>query len=329
MKRVMSLPASAAETNNPAVRAWSKLRVTRREPTGVETLQNRNASQVYRLAGAGPDGSHVVAKRCPTANALAERTIYERVLRRLPGRSLRFYGLVQERDDEFCWVFVEDAAGVPYSPTAAAHGRLAAEWLAALHTLTPADVGALGLPERGPGQYLDCLRVGRERIRRNLANPVLGEDDRAILAGIVEQCGAAEALWPRIQACCDAVSPTFVHADLHAKNIHVSRDGNALLPFDWESAGWGPPAIDLSLRGLDLHAYWVTVRGTWPELELGLLEQLAVVGRLFQLLAHIEWEAKGLSSPWLHRPMKHMRYYRDELAVVARALRHHLQRIDP
>jgi Phosphotransferase enzyme family len=307
--------------NNAAVHAWSELGVTPLKATRVEILKNRNASHVYRLAGAGPDGSHVIAKRCLRANALAERTIYEQVLRHLPGRSLRYYGLVQEREGEFCWVFVEDAAGVPYSPTTPEHGHLAAEWLAAMHVLTPAVVGALRLPERGPTRYLRCLRSGRERIHRNLGNPVLGEDDRAILAGIVEQCGAAEALWPRIQACCDTVSPTFVHADLHAKNIHVSRDRTALLPFDWESAGWGPPAVDIGLSGLDLHAYRLAVRGVWPELESGLLEKLAVVGRLFQLFAHIEWESKGLSSAWLHRPMKHMRYYLAELAQALDAAR--------
>jgi hypothetical protein len=307
-------PPSAAETHNAAVRAWSELGVTQGNARRVDSLKNRNASQVYRLAGAGPDGSDVIAKRCLRANALAERRIYEQVLRHLPGRALRYYGLVQERDGEFCWAFVEDAAGVPYSPTTPGHGRLAAEWLAAMHTLTPAVAGALALPDRGPGEYLRCVRSGRERIQRNLGNPVLGPDDRAILAGIVHQCGAAEALWPRIAACCGTVAPTFVHADLHPKNIHVSQERTALLPFDWESAGWGPPAVDLGLVGLDLQVYRFGVRGVWPALGSGLLEQLAAVGRVFQLFAHVEWEASGLSSAWLHRPMKHMRSYLAELA---------------
>lgn len=33
--------------------------------------------------------------------------------------------------------------------------------------------------------------------------------------------------------------------------------------------------------------------------------------------AHLEWDARRLDSPWLHRPMKHMRYCR---AAMAEAL---------
>ena len=320
MKPDTSLAPAATDTHNAAFRAWSELRVGGREPTRVEILKDRNASHVYRLAGAGPDGSNVVAKRCLRAGALLERTIYQQVLRHLPVRSLRYYGLVEERDTPFCWLFVEDAAGAPYSSTAAMeHGRLAADWLSGLHTRAQALGRGLDLPVRGPSWYLGCLRSGRDRMRRSLGNPALDEDDRAVLEVIMEQCDSAERRWQQVEECCGAASPTFVHADLHAKNIHVSLDGRALLPFDWESAGWGPPAIDLGLRGLDLHAYGSRVRSAWPGLEPGLLEKLAIVGRLFQLVAHVEWEAKSLSSSWLHRPMKHMRYYVEEMTEALRA----------
>jgi hypothetical protein len=314
-----SLVPSAIEPGNAAVRAWSQLRAGGPEPTRVEILKHRHGSHVYRLAGAGPDGSNVVAKRCLKARALAERAIYEQVLRHLPGRSLMYRGLVAERGTPFCWLFVEDAAGVPYSPTTAEHGRLAADWLAGLHTGARTLGCGLDLPVRGPTWYLGCVRSGRDRIRRSLGNPALSDDDRAALEAIVEQCDSAESRWRQVEECCGAASPTLVHADLHAKNIHVSPDGSALLPFDWESASWGPPAIDLGLRGLDLPAYRLRVRSTWPELESGRLEKLVVVGRLFQLVAHVEWEARGLSSPWLHRPMKHMRYYLAEMTEALRA----------
>ena len=304
---------------NPAVHAWSKLALTPAEPVSVELLKDRRASHVYRLAGVGPDGSHVIAKRCPRTNALAEQAIYKRVLRDLPGLSLRYYGLVPDADTDACWMFVEDAAGVPYSPKSPEHGRLAAEWLARLHTLGPTVADPVGLPDQGPGQYLTYVRSGPERIRQGLANPALGGDDYAVLDALVELCAETETLWPRLEAWCAAVASTFVHADLHAKNIHVSRDGSTLLPYDWESAGWGPPAIDLGLRGLDLEAYRLRVRCVWPELTPDGLERLAVAGRLFQLVAHVEWEARGLDAAWLHRPMKHMRYYRSELAGALRA----------
>jgi hypothetical protein len=302
-----------------AVRAWTELCAGGPEPTGVEILKDRNASHVYRLAGAGPDGSNVVAKYCLKSSAVLERMMYEQVLPYLAVCSPRYYGLVDERDMDFCWLFVEDVTGVPYSPTGDGHGRLAAEWLAGLHTRAQSLGRALGLPQRSPRLYLGCLRSGRERIRRSLGNPALSDGDRDVLLMIVEQCDTAETGWQRVEECCEAASPTFVHADLHAKNIHVSPDGSTLLVFDWESAGWGPPAIDLGLQGLDLHAYWLKIRSARPDLQPALVEQLAGVGRLFQLLAHIDWEAQGLSSTWLHRPMKHMRYYLAEITEVLRA----------
>jgi hypothetical protein len=298
-----------------ALSAWSELQAEETGPRRVEILKDRNASHVYRLANAFSDGSSVVAKRCLKVDALAEQLIYQEVLRYLPFRTLRYYGLVEEPGTEFCWVFVEDAGGVPYSPSNPQHGRLAAAWLAGLHTYANTPGGALHLQERGPDLYLSFLRSGRERIQGSLGNPALNDDERRVLLGIVEQCNAVEAEWHLVEECCRSAAPTLVHADLHAKNIHVSPDGQALLPFDWESAGWGPPAVDLGLPGLELHTYWTGVHRHRPELQLNLVAQLARAGRLFQLLAHIAWEATGLaSSPWLHRPMKHMRYYLAEMA---------------
>ncbi len=305
---------SVETTEHPAVRAWLELDAGRPKPTSIETLKRRNASQVYRMAGVGPDGSDVIAKRCPRSGGLAERTIYQEVLYRLPGRSLRFYGLVEDNGTEFCWVFLEDAGGMPYSPAVAEHGQLAAEWLAGLHTGALATARELCLPDRGSGCYLGSLRSGRDGIRVNLDNPALAENDGAVLTTIGRLCDDAETLWPRIEECCSAAPLTFVHSDLHAGNIHVSPDGNALLPFDWESAGWGVPAIDLGLPGLDLGVYSSAVGSVWPELQLGLIQRLALVGRLFQLLALVEWESKGLSSQWLYRPMKRMRYYLAEMS---------------
>jgi len=306
----VTLDLPAAE---PAVRAWSLLGGQPPAPASVQILKDRNASHVYRLTGAAPDGSNVIAKRCPTDGAVRERAIYQEVLWRLPVPSLRYYGLVEEQDTDFCWAFLEDAGGVRYSAAVPRHGRLAAEWLATLHSGGLSLARGLGLGSQGSNMYLGCLRSGRLRILQSLDNLALSPDDGDVLVRLAAQCDMAEALWPRIEECCSAAPTAFLHADLHAANVHVSEDCSTLLPFDWESAGAGPLAIDLALPGLDLAAYQSCVRSVWPEMELSTLEKFAVVGRLFQLLAHIDWESKGLSTQWLHRPMKHMRFYLEEL----------------
>jgi hypothetical protein len=217
----------------------------------------------------------------------------------------------------FCWSFIEDAGGLAYSLDERAHGVLAAEWLGRMHTEAEKAARELGLPCWGPDLYLDCLRAGRERICQNLANPALSEEDRAVLGKIVTQCSVVEGNWSRLENLCGQMPWTFVHGDLHAKNLRVrtGRSGLTLVPFDWESAGRSILAVDLSLAGLDIPTYRSVVQASWPGLEV---ENLVLAGNIFQLLSLIDWESKRLCQEWLHKPMKHMKYY---LTEMARAIR--------
>ncbi len=314
-----AIPTDLSE--HPAVRAWSELRPTQVVPEAIEILKSRNDSKVYRLSGVGPGRSNVVAKWCSRANALAERTIYEGVLPHFPFSTLRYYGLLEEQDAPFCWVFIEDAEGVPYSPDIEEHRIRAAEWLGVMHTSAPEAIAELGLPDRGPECYLGCLRSAREGIRRNLANPALTDDDQAVLYGIVSQCDVLEQRWGQVEECCDGIPWTFVHGDFNASNVHfrAAPSGIALVPFDWECAGWGVLAVDLVLAGLDLPTYWSVVRRCWPNLDMQALRRLAVVATIFRLLAFADWESPSLASKWLHKPMKHMRCYQAEIAHVIQA----------
>jgi Phosphotransferase enzyme family len=290
-------------------------------PESIEILKNRNDSKVYRLAGVGPEGSNVVAKECPKENALAERFIYEQVLSHLPFPALGHYGLLDEQDTRFCWVFMEDAGGVPYSPDIEEHRIRAAEWLGIMHTSAPEAIAELGLPDRGPECYLGCLRSARDRIRQNLGNPALNHDDKAVLNGIVCQCDVLERRWRQVEECCAGMPRTFVHGDFNGSNLHLrtTAAGMALLPFDWECAGWGILAVDLVLAGLDLLTYRSAVRRFWPSLDLEAFQRFAVIGRIFRLLGFVEWETKSLAGEWLHKPMKHMRCYETEISAVIRA----------
>src|SRR5438477_777794 len=94
---------------HPAAKAWSTIRPGGAEPTEIERLKKEMKAQVFRLESVGPDGSPVIAKRCERVNGLIERTIYEEVLPCVPGPALRCYGYVDEPNDQFCWIFLEDA----------------------------------------------------------------------------------------------------------------------------------------------------------------------------------------------------------------------------
>src|SRR6266496_448791 len=75
------LPANLQE--HRAVKAWRKLQSEWFETDQIEILKLKTKSAVYRLTGAGPDGSAVIAKRCRTATAVVEKAIYDQFLTRL------------------------------------------------------------------------------------------------------------------------------------------------------------------------------------------------------------------------------------------------------
>src|SRR5206468_3461114 len=120
-----------------AVKAWGKLRPGRPRPGRVEVLHGRRCKAwkrvICRLEGAGPAGAAVIAKRCPAAHAARERTIYVEILPHLPVPTLHYHGCVEDADEQFCWLFLEDAGEEPYVSLSEAHRVLAARWLGFLH----------------------------------------------------------------------------------------------------------------------------------------------------------------------------------------------------
>src|SRR5438067_2464973 len=99
-----------------AVRVWEGLVARHVGPQRIEILKLKNKSAVYRLVGAGPEGSSVIAKRCRRATASIEQMIYQEFLPRLPLPRLEYYGLVDESGGDFCWLFLQDAGGLEHSP---------------------------------------------------------------------------------------------------------------------------------------------------------------------------------------------------------------------
>jgi hypothetical protein len=329
-------PIEIIRTNlleHPAVQAWGKLLPGRIEPESIEIIREYGKSAVYRLAGVGTGCSTVIAKRCQTA--LIERTIYEEVLPHLSIPALHYYGFTYgftREDDKFDWLFLEDAGREEFSPLVAEHRALAARWLGLMHTAAACVAPADHLPDRGPGHYLEHLRSGCDTILQNLANPLLKADDLVVLENIVSQCEVLESYWSQVEGFCAGLPRTLVHGDFNEKNLRVraGRAGIALLPFDWELAGWGVPAADLAQsarlgRGRfaanpDVPTYWSVVREHWPSVDLQTIQQLANCGKLFRALAAINWRARNLSYEWVEWTMGHIRIYQAELIDAIQAL---------
>jgi hypothetical protein len=295
---------------HPAVRAWSGLAPACALPDHVVVLKRKAKGAVYRLAGVGPEGRAVIAKRAHREKAVVERAVYERVLPRLPRSPVGYHGFVDEADGSFTWLFLEDVGDERYLPLDREHRALAAHGLALLHTVADdAEVQAT-FPERGVDHHRGYLRSIAETLPRSRALPTLPPRGREVLDRIAAACPRLESSWSGIEALCAGAPQTLVHGDCLAKNVHVrsSAAGRSIAPFDWGGAGWGIAATDLGQLALplggppehdpDYAGYLDVALQRWPALGLESVRQLANLGQLFWALKVIARGLPELECEW-------------------------------
>ena len=301
---------------HPAVRAWRTSHPCARCPDSIQVVKREEKSTVYRLVGAGPAGSPLIVKRCLPEAGRLERTVYEEILPRVPVTSLQYYGSFDEAG-EYCWLFLEDAGAERYSPDDPDHRALAGRWLGLLHTCAAHLPATVDLPDRGPGYYLGRLRAARVALTLGLGNPLLGAAEPGDIRAVIAQCDLLEYRWSRLEEACAEVPATLVHGDFRPKNVHLRAgpSGPIVLPMDWEHAGRGGPAADLTR--VDLVAYRSAVQERWPQVGSATLHRLADVGRIFVRLAAIDWISTWLdfdSRILLLKPIAHLAVHQAGLA---------------
>ncbi len=297
-------------SEHPAALAWAKLNPQVAEIGPIHTLKRNKKSAIYRLGDIGPGGSSIIAKRFRTETGLTERIIYQEVLPCLPFPVLRCFGFVEDEDDQFCWLFLEDAGPEQYLPELERHRAEASRWMALLHTSAAHLPAAARLPDRGARFYLEQLQLARGNLITAFDNPALRPSELDVLKAIVRQCNLLESRWDQVEQAGKGIPCTFVHGDLKAKNLRVrpTQEGIILLPFDWEIAGWGLPVTDL-LRCPDLALYGSEARKHWPNLTFSELERLTQVGLTFRALISIYWKSLALSYEWVEWPVDKLRLY--------------------
>ena len=313
---------------HPAVKAWSQLQPERIEPENIEILKLKRKSAVYRLSGLAPDGSAVIAKRCVAETGRIELTIHKEFLARLPAPALACYGFVEEPNEEFCWLFLEEAIGQEYSPHNAEHRALAGRWLGTMHHAAVNSGLESRLPGRQPGHYHKLLQTSRGTIRQHLDNPALPSSDLKILEAVASHCDVLESHWSELEQMCEGLPRTLVHGDFVSKNVRIASTpgGPALVTFDWEFASWGLPATDLcqftgGAVSPDLSAYCALLNGALGRLDLPSVERLSECGKFFRLLDDISWATLWLvfdSYLFLEKPMSYLKIYESRLAGALR-----------
>jgi Ser/Thr protein kinase RdoA (MazF antagonist) len=308
---------------HPAVVAWRQFAHDTPDPEHIQVLERKRKSATYRLVGAGPDGESLIAQRSQMAKALIERTVYEQVLPYLPVTSPRYYGCL-EASPQHAWLFLEDVGDVHYSRTNAEHLAIAGRWVGGMHVAATRVAAAGRLPETGLPRYLGHLHAARRTIREHLTKPQHSGDEVAVLEGLVSALDDVERMWPCLEGACSGAPLTLVHGDFHPENAKVKKDGvrTELYAFDWELAGWGLPAPDLTQ--IDIAAYWSVVGEAWPDVRFDELGRWAEVGRVLQLLAICDWKSTRLAyeyPPGPNRPLATFERLHGHLANAVLTLR--------
>jgi hypothetical protein len=322
---------STLKSQQAATLAWRSLINGRVVPQAIETLQEfpqrsapildrRPRPSIYRLVGAGPAGTNIIAKRCEAPRATIEWQIYETVLAYMPVDSPHCYGLVPDADERFLWLFFEDAGNELYSLDREDHHVLAGRWLGVMNVSSESLPAAACLPDRGPGYYRELLVSCREEIRENIESAGFSEGDAAVLRAAVSHCRVLEGEWHHVERVCDRFPRTLVHGDFAVQNARVrtGRAGTTLTVLDWEGAGWGTPATDLAQSigkalSPDIRTYFSVVSSTWHGVTQADVERLALFGRMLRLICALEWANWGFKAinagwymekmPWCERAL--------------------------
>lgn len=322
---------------HPAVEAWRRMCPGAPLPSSIEALKTRRGhigrhkSYIYRLHGAGDEGGSIVAKLCRNGTAALEISVYRDLLPSLGVATLRLFGTLEEKRHEMTWLFTEDAGEERFSPNDEVHLRLASAWLGEVHAGATSLQELDRLPSHGSERYLEHLSSARSQLEAAVENGSWSSEHAALLNRLLPQLAQLDADWPEIEGLSmeRELSPTLVHGDLVSKNVRVrpAGSGTALLALDWETAGRGLPAPDLAevpIHGSSdcLDSYLARVRSVWPELTAESVRRLACVGRVFRLVASIDWAAYSLSwrLDYPARPMGYLQKYTERLDDALDAL---------
>ena len=176
-----------------------------------------------------------------------------------------------------------------------------------LHAEAAALSGAYRLPDRGMDHYFAGLRESSGVLGEHSDDPTLAPTEASTLHHLAVLLEEVQACWSKLEAICSELPRTLVHGDLVRKNLRVGVAGKStgVVAFDWEKAGWGPPAVDLARsvasERFAANACLDTYRSTSRPAVLLTREQVerqALAGTVLRCLTAIHWTSQSLGPPW-------------------------------
>ena len=310
----MTDPHPAQIAQHPASVAWTELTGGDCRPTELSTLKEEGRkSAVYRLRFGARGCPPVVAKRCRKEVAQNEATVYEEVLSRVPYPTGRYIGTLIDTHAGVGWLFTEDAGDTIPTLAGASERALAGRWMGTLHRAAAPLVAEVSLPARGGEDHRSNVKSAIQATRAGLAYDAAPAEMVASLTSLASSLARLEMRWADALEELDRIPTTLVHGGFYKKNVRIREiDGTPFLAvFDWESAGWGPPVLDLT--SVDLAAYRVTLGRTWPELDEVILTRVSELGKALAVAKALTGEARSVVTRPSSRTIGKFGYYASSL----------------
>jgi Phosphotransferase enzyme family len=301
---------------HPAFIAWTEVDSAACPPKEIEVLKPEiRKSAVFRLKGIKGAPPTVIAKRRHGGDLDLEVQILRELLPSLSLHSLEVYAYLR-RENDYSWMFIEDAGENWYSPELSEHQSAAMNWMVSLHR--GCSVESLTLPDTGVTYFRGVLDASRDLVTESINHSALNPSDVGVLTSILGHLEKIERSWSQVESAAASIRESIAHGDFVPKNVRArNRHGRVeLLVFDWETAGIAPPAVDIALLPGDealLRAYHDSMREEWPELRWTDLLRAQKVGELFRLLHAVSWQARSFRHAWLGRAMSNMTCYEEYL----------------
>jgi hypothetical protein len=295
------------------IAGWEAISGRSADPDDAHIVKLTRSSRVIRLSLVGPDSTDVIGKRRLPETLEAERVVLEQLGPALPVDMIRFYGSVERAG--FMWHFLEDGGTVHFDSSAPMHVGALEQWILDVHRGVRGHRPE-GLPDHSTDRYLVHLKETDGRLDLGLANVAADIEQRSRLLDVRGVLDEVVSNWATLVDIVSTLPDTLVHGDLQAKNILVRTVGHELnvLPIDWETSGWGTPAADIALltRTPSGPAFLDRYRGT--VLDNGVprkaLTRAATVGRIFRLLAAMDWASYDqLQWGSIRKPTKRLHSY--------------------
>ena len=341
----MNEPQSPDESNScdesagqehPASVAWMSLWPSHSRPSQVELLGNRLDRVVYRLHFSSPDSpsraATAIAVYAPQGIAEIEQIVCTQLLHKIAMPALEWYGQAVSGDRAYRWFFTGDAGNEWFDPAIESHRILSASWLAMMHLATGDLAPPEGIPRRGAAEMFTHVQSALHSLNLHGNYPGMTNDQLTMMRILKQQFETIPGRWDEIESACAAAPSVLIHGDFANRNLRVIEQatGQSLIPFDWEDATWGPPALDImhtrprsscEAANPDLPTYCALVQHRWPQFDIAAARYLGTVGRLFWFILAVASEVEYLDEYTFTRRLRHLRQCRAGMADVLRALR--------